>query len=62
MKERGISGQEPAQRRNTPMFSSASELARIALEKQVKKGKTIEIPSLGIVLSNKDLKKPPQSD
>jgi hypothetical protein len=62
MKERGASGQEPAQQRNTPQFSSASELARIVLEKQVKKGKTIEIPSLGITLRKKDNKKSSQSD
>jgi len=61
MKERGTSSQGPAHQR-TPQFSSASELARIALEKQFKKGKTIEIPSLGIVLTNKDLKKASQSD
>ena len=58
MKERKNS----AQRQETSPFSAASELARIFLERQVKKGKTIEIPSLGIILSKKDLKKPSQSD
>ena len=55
MKEGNIPRQGSAQHQET---TAASELARMSLEKQVQKGKTIEIPSLGIVVTKDMLKNP----
>ncbi len=52
----------PPASRETTTSSAASELAGMFLEEQVRKGRTIEIPSLGIVFTKDKLRNPSKTD
>ncbi len=66
MTEKHIPGRQPEQhkskRRETTTSPVSSELAGMFLEEQVRKGRTIEIPSLGIVLTKDKLRSPSQKE
>jgi len=62
MKEQLNPGQKPQHHRETTRSPVASQLAGMFLEEQVRKGRTIEIPSLGIVLTKDKLRSSTKTD
>jgi hypothetical protein len=57
-KEETTNRNEIVKPRETTVSSVASNLAGLLLEESVRKGKSIEIPSLGITLTKEELRKP----